>query len=89
MSTVSDTNEPSLSQQNRGKPPYSPTNAGLGGSPDVIPDIPITAVFLVLYLSLGVVHIKILKSNKDRGHKFIFNGDLLGKLRLTDCYQHN
>ncbi|KAL1656415.1 hypothetical protein SLS61_000878 [Didymella pomorum] len=64
MSTVSDTNEPSSSQQDRGKPPYSPTHAGLGGSPDVIPDIPVTAVFLVLYLILGAVHIKILKSNK-------------------------
>ena len=67
------------SQPDRGKPPYSPTHAGLGGFPDVVPDIPITAVFLVLYLILGVVHIKILKSNKGRGHKFIFNGALLGK----------
>jgi hypothetical protein len=94
MSTVSDTNEPSSvspintgaeftindsqRQQNRGGPPYSPKNAGLGGFPDVIPDIPITAVFLVLYLFFGIVHIKILKSNKGRGHKFIFNGALLG-----------
>ncbi|KAF1932810.1 uncharacterized protein M421DRAFT_416422 [Didymella exigua CBS 183.55] len=99
MSTVSDTNEPSSSQQHRGSPPYSPTNAGLGGSPDVIPDIPVTAVFLVLYLILGVVHIKILKSNKGRGHKFIFNGALLGlcKIRLITmslriawaCHQRN
>jgi hypothetical protein len=74
----------SQSQQDRGKPPYSPTHAGLGGFPDVIPDIPVTAVFLVLYLVLGVVHIKILKSNKGRGHKFIFNGALLGKSKLTD-----
>ena len=44
----------------------------------MIPDIPITAVFLVLYLVFGVVHIKILKGNKGRGHKFIFNGALLG-----------
>lgn len=49
----------------------------------MIPDIPITAVFLVLYLILGVVHIKILKSNKGRGHKFIFNGALLGKPKLA------
>ncbi|KAF9696908.1 hypothetical protein EKO04_004925 [Ascochyta lentis] len=99
MSTVSDTNEPSASQQDQGSPPYSPTHAGLGGFPDVIPDIPITAVFLVLYLIFGVVHIKILKSNKGRGHKFIFNGALLGlcKIRIITmslriawaCHQHN
>lgn len=66
------------SQQDRGGPPFAPTNAGLGGFPDVIPDVPITAVFLVLYLVFGIIHIKILKSNKGRGHKFIFNGALLG-----------
>jgi hypothetical protein len=70
----------SQSQQDRGNAPYAPTHAGLGGFPDVIPDVPVSAVFLVLYLILGVVHIKILKSNKGRGHKFIFNGALLGKL---------
>ncbi|UPX14306.1 uncharacterized protein EKO05_0004794 [Ascochyta rabiei] len=99
MSTVSNTNEPSSGQQKHGKPPYSPTHAGLGGFPDVIPDIPITAVFLVLYLIFGVVHIKILKTNKGRGHKFIFNGALLGlckiriitmSLRIAWAYhQHN
>jgi len=45
----------------------------------VLPDIPIAAVFLVIYLVFGIVHIKILKANKGRGHKFIFNGALLGK----------
>lgn len=48
----------------------------------MIPDIPVTSVFLVLFLVLGVVHTKILKSNKSRGHKFIFNGALLGKSML-------
>ncbi|KAJ4346088.1 hypothetical protein N0V95_005704 [Ascochyta clinopodiicola] len=99
MSTVSDTNEPSSSQQDQGKPPYPPTHAGLGGTPDVIPDIPITAVFLVLYLIFGIIHIKILKTNKRRGHKFIFNGAILGlcKIRIITmslriawaCHQRN
>jgi hypothetical protein len=76
------------SQQGRGKPPYAPTYAGLGGFPDVIPDIPITAVFLVLYLVFGIIHIKILKGNKSRGHKFMFNGALLGMSLLQACIQH-
>jgi hypothetical protein len=59
-------------------PPYPPNNQGLGGEPNVIPDVPITAVFLLLYLIFGVIHIKIFKANKDRGHKFIFNGAILG-----------
>ncbi|KAH6616719.1 hypothetical protein C7974DRAFT_50891 [Boeremia exigua] len=75
-------NEPSPNQRGRGGPPYAPTNAGLGGSPDVIPDIPIAAVFLVLYLVFGIIHIKILKSNKGRGHKFIFNGAILGLCKI-------
>ena len=60
-------------------PPYPPHLQGLGGQPEVIPDVPITAVFLLLYLIFGVIHIKIFKANKGRGHKFIFNGALLGR----------
>ena len=59
-------------------PPYAPRNQGLGGNPEVIPDVPITAIFLVLYLVFGIIHIKIFKANKGRGHKFIFNGAILG-----------
>ena len=44
----------------------------------MLPDIPITAIFLVIYLTFGIIHLKILKSNKGRGHKFIFNGALMG-----------
>ncbi|KAL5396962.1 hypothetical protein PMIN06_007095 [Paraphaeosphaeria minitans] len=64
--------------------PYPPRYIGLGGRPAKIPDIPITSVFLVLYLIFAVVHIKIMKYNKHRGHKFIFNGALFGfcKVRL-------
>ncbi|KAF1920850.1 hypothetical protein BDU57DRAFT_534588 [Ampelomyces quisqualis] len=66
-------------------PPFSPRNQGLGGNPAVIPDVPVTVVFLVLYLVFGVIHIKILKANKGRGHKFIFNGAILGlcKIRIV------
>lgn len=43
-----------------------------------MPDVPISVVFLVIYLIFGVIHIRIFKGNKHRGHKFIFNGALLG-----------
>ncbi|KAH6419491.1 hypothetical protein HBI14_088680 [Parastagonospora nodorum] len=63
-------------------PPYAPRNQGLGGNPEVIPDVPITAIFLVLYLVFGIIHIKIFKANKGRGHKFIFNGAILGLCKI-------
>ncbi|KAH7077713.1 hypothetical protein BKA63DRAFT_270686 [Paraphoma chrysanthemicola] len=80
-------------------PPYPPHNQGLGGEPALIPDVPITVVFLILYLIFGVIHIKIFKANKGRGHKFIFNGAILGlcKVRIItmslriawSCYPRN
>ncbi|OSS53437.1 hypothetical protein B5807_00416 [Epicoccum nigrum] len=88
MSTAPNTSGPPSGQQGRGGPPYAPTHAGLGGTPDVIPDIPITVILLVIYLTFGIVHLKILKGNKGRGHKFIFNGALMGlcKIRvITMC----
>ncbi|KAJ4349902.1 uncharacterized protein N0V89_008522 [Didymosphaeria variabile] len=79
--------------------PYAPRFIGLGGMPAKIPDIPITSVFLFLYLIFAVIHIKIMKYNKHRGHKFIFNGALFGfcKVRLITmsmriawaCYPSN
>jgi hypothetical protein len=44
----------------------------------LVPDVPLAIVFLILYLVFGVIHIKIFKGNKHRGHKFIFNGAILG-----------
>ncbi|KAF2678491.1 hypothetical protein K458DRAFT_348661 [Lentithecium fluviatile CBS 122367] len=62
----------------RGGPPYAPQNASLGGLPDTLPDIPATAVFLLLYVIFAATHMKILKMNKARGHKFNFSGALFG-----------
>ncbi|KAH9871731.1 hypothetical protein J1614_005987 [Plenodomus biglobosus] len=80
-------------------PPYPPRDAGLGGTPTVVPDVPISVTFLVLYLIFGIIHIIILKTNKHRGHKFIFNGAILGlcKVRIITmtlriagaCYPRN
>ncbi|CAI9625884.1 hypothetical protein GT037_000698 [Alternaria burnsii] len=68
-------------QAGRG-PPYAPLNAGLGGTPMIVPDVPVSVVLLILYLMFGIIHIKILKGNKGRGHKFIFNGAILGLCKI-------
>ncbi|KAF2268022.1 hypothetical protein CC78DRAFT_565807 [Lojkania enalia] len=57
--------------------PYPPENHSLGEVPNMIPDIPITAVFLFLYVVFAIVHFVILKKNKMRGHKFVFSGAML------------
>lgn len=72
----------SKAAQQQSGPPYAPHNASLGGRPDIIPDIPVTAVFLFLYVVFGIIHIKIFKKNKARGHKFVFNGALFGTFQL-------
>ncbi|KAF2007131.1 hypothetical protein P154DRAFT_421040, partial [Amniculicola lignicola CBS 123094] len=65
-------------------PPYAPKTQSSGGSPDMIPDIPITAVFLALYVAFAVIHFSILKANQKRDHKFIFSGAIFGfcKIRI-------
>ncbi|KAL1610269.1 hypothetical protein SLS60_001934 [Paraconiothyrium brasiliense] len=62
--------------------PYAPRFIGLGGMPAKTPDVAITSVFLFLYLIFAVIHIKIMKYNKHRGHKFIFNGALFGRFNF-------
>ncbi|KAI1346080.1 hypothetical protein F5Y01DRAFT_298757 [Xylaria sp. FL0043] len=59
-------------------PPYASRNAGLGGLPEVIPDIPISAVFLALYLTSAIVNMTILQINLRRQHKFLVSGALFG-----------
>ncbi|KAF2111751.1 hypothetical protein BDV96DRAFT_602800 [Lophiotrema nucula] len=69
-------------------PPYAPQFQALGGVPDVIPDIPITAVFLFIYVVFAIVHFVIMKKNQKRNHKFVFSGALFGfcKIRIiTMC----
>ncbi|KAI1326215.1 hypothetical protein F5Y16DRAFT_375592 [Xylariaceae sp. FL0255] len=64
-------------QQNTG-PPYAPKYASPGGRPDVLPDIPISAVFLVIYLGFAVTNMTIFQLNNRRQHKFVFSGLLFG-----------
>ncbi|OQE27599.1 hypothetical protein PENSTE_c004G01594 [Penicillium steckii] len=51
--------------------PYAPRVALLGGRPTVHVDVPICAIFLVLFLAFGISHMVIFRRNLSRGHKFI------------------
>jgi len=62
-----------------GKGPYPATTAGLGGLPTVSVDVPISAVFIFLFLTGAICHFTILQINrKRRGHKFIISGMMGG-----------
>ncbi|KAI1294330.1 hypothetical protein F5Y03DRAFT_373107 [Xylaria venustula] len=67
-----------MSQMQPSGPPYASRMAGLGGRPEVIPDIPISAVFIFLYLCSAVTNMTILQINLRRNHKFIISGALFG-----------
>ncbi|KAH7116087.1 hypothetical protein B0J11DRAFT_584119 [Dendryphion nanum] len=54
-------------------PPYPPAIWSLGGAPQKRVDIPITSVFLVLFIIGAATHMTIFQLNKRRGHKFLFN----------------
>ncbi|KAF9887209.1 hypothetical protein FE257_010463 [Aspergillus nanangensis] len=64
------------SQQQHATPSVPP--ASLGGIPSVLPDIPICAVFLVLYVSFAATNMTIFQRNKRRGHKFVLSVLLFG-----------
>ncbi|KAI0905480.1 hypothetical protein F4823DRAFT_610985 [Ustulina deusta] len=67
-----------MSQMQQSGPPYASRYAGIGGLPEVIPDIPISAVFLALYLCSAITNMTILQINLRRQHKFIISGALFG-----------
>jgi hypothetical protein len=60
-------------------PPYAPTIWALGGTPEIGTDIPITAVFLFLFVIGAVTHMTIFQLNRRKGHKFLMSGLLFGK----------
>lgn len=61
--------------------PYAPDVQSLGGVLTIKIDVPICAVFLVLYLVVGIVmQTKVIKSSK-RGRKFGFCGMMGGTIR--------
>ncbi|KAL8941470.1 MAG: hypothetical protein Q9211_001813 [Gyalolechia sp. 1 TL-2023] len=59
-------------------PPYPPTNAALGGLPTKGVDVPISSVFLLLFLLAAVSHMSIFITNLRRKHKFILSGVIFG-----------
>ncbi len=59
-------------------PPYPATTATLGGLPTVGLDVPICAVFLVLFIGGAISHMTIFQVNMKRGHKFILSGMMFG-----------
>ncbi|KAK5654625.1 hypothetical protein OQA88_6946 [Cercophora sp. LCS_1] len=61
-----------------GPSPYLPQVAQLGGRPTPIPDDPISAVLLALFVGSAVLHMAIFQINMRRSHKFIFSVLLFG-----------
>ncbi|KAF2861810.1 hypothetical protein K470DRAFT_263448 [Piedraia hortae CBS 480.64] len=50
--------------------PYPPHAQTLGGTPALVPDVPINAVFLGLFLLAGTLHLATLQTNHQRGRTF-------------------
>lgn len=61
-----------------GPGPYPPKIASIGGTPTVNVDVPITAVFLFLFMCGAAGHMTIFQINKRRGHKFIMSALTFG-----------
>ena len=74
-------------QQPKQQAPYPPQNAAFGGLPTVDLDVPITAVFMFLFILGAISHMTIFQVNKRRGHKFILSGMMFGfcMARITTC----
>ncbi|EKG13385.1 hypothetical protein MPH_09411 [Macrophomina phaseolina MS6] len=68
-------------------PPYAPRTWSLGGRMDESVDIPITSVFLALYIIGAIGHMVIFKKNMARGHKFILTILIFGfcMCRVVTC----
>lgn len=58
--------------------PYPPKTAAVGGRPTVGVDVPITAVFLFLFMIGAAGHMTIFQINKRRGHKFVMSAMTFG-----------
>lgn len=58
--------------------PYASTTAGMGGLPSVIPDVPVCAVFLALYIAFAATNMTIFQINRRRNHKFVLSAMMFG-----------
>jgi hypothetical protein len=61
-------------------PPYAPQVWLIGGLPSKNIDIPVTAVFLALFIGAAALHMTIFQTNRSRGHKFLISILLFGEL---------
>ncbi|KAL2017935.1 hypothetical protein VTK56DRAFT_1527 [Thermocarpiscus australiensis] len=59
-------------------PPYLPQTAQIGGIPTPIPDIPVSAVLLALFVLAAAAHMALFQANRRRGHNFAFSAVLFG-----------
>ncbi|RYP08831.1 hypothetical protein DL764_001628 [Monosporascus ibericus] len=59
-------------------PPYRPSVAILGGLPAIVPDVVISAIYIVLFLGMAAANMTILQVNKRRRHRFPISGMLYG-----------
>ncbi|KAI9745747.1 MAG: hypothetical protein M1818_001283 [Claussenomyces sp. TS43310] len=58
--------------------PYASRVAAVGGLPNRTVDVPITSVFLVLFIIGAASHMTILQLNLRRSHKFLASGGMFG-----------
>ncbi|KAJ5535904.1 hypothetical protein N7513_009090 [Penicillium frequentans] len=58
--------------------PYASDTASMGGLPTTIPDVPVCAVFLVLYICFAATNMTIFQLNRRKGHKFIPSAMMFG-----------
>ncbi|KAI0482071.1 hypothetical protein GGR56DRAFT_618351 [Xylariaceae sp. FL0804] len=70
--------QPQQQQQQPSGPPYAPDIAEVGGLPDVMPDIPVCAALIVVYVAFAATNMTIFQLNRRRGHKFVMSGMLFG-----------
>ncbi|KAK0255793.1 39S ribosomal protein L16, mitochondrial [Friedmanniomyces endolithicus] len=68
-------------------PPYASTTATVGGVPTKTLDVPVTAVFLFLYVCLAATNATIFRLNRRKHHKFIISALLGGfcNVRTITC----
>ena len=62
----------------QGPGPYPPKVATVGGVPSVSVDVPISAVFLFLFMCGAAGHMTIFQINKRRGHKYLMSAITFG-----------
>jgi hypothetical protein len=61
----------------------APIIAALGSPATVLPDVPVTAVFLVLYVLCFAGNIALHFRNQKSGHRFVWSLALAGRSRLS------